>query len=229
MTRLLRFFFLMKLHPAHGLLIAAACAAVGVWTMWFDPAEIDSGLGLMLFVQMFIASTGFTSRARAGHFDPVLVGGNDRARVAAAHWIMSLIPGLAGWIILVAVGFSLGSTGAFSALAGRRAVAFAIVSMLSWIAGYRLPRGGAGIAWITLLVAMLLQHNLRFLSAAFDHGAHRFFWELGVLLVCPFLLIGNRPYISPAVQLSALALCVVALGGLCVWTKRLDVVLVEHT
>src|SRR6187455_1293531 len=97
----LRFFALAgSLHPPYTLLILAAIVGVGLWTIRVSPTDLDSGLGLLLFVQMFLASSGFLVRARRGHFDPLLLGDGGRTRVLVWHWCVSIAPGLAGWICL---------------------------------------------------------------------------------------------------------------------------------
>ena len=228
MRRLVKFFAISKVHPPHSLIVAAACFGIGLWTIEYDPGELDSALGLVLVAQMFLASTGFTSRAFAGHFDPVLVAGSPRTRVAAAHWLASIAPGVMAWLALSIAGLILHSSAASSALAGRRLVALVIVSNVAWVAGYRLSRGAAGVLWLTILVGVLLQHNLRALSMSIDQGAHIWLADVIVVLVCPFLLIGNRPYVQPAVlALTAAVACAVALL-VAVATSRLNVLLMER-
>src|SRR5258708_21624357 len=96
---------------------------MGLWTTSLSPGELDSGLGMVLFTQMFLASTGFLVRARRGHFDSLLVGKGDRTAVVMWHWIVSIAPGIAGWACLAGIGYFLGSPAALSALVVRPAAA----------------------------------------------------------------------------------------------------------
>jgi hypothetical protein len=226
--RLVHFFFVSKLQPAHAVVVCGACVALGVWTLSYDPGELDSALGLLLVVQMFLASTGFTSRAFAGHFDPVLLAGGSRPRAALAHWAVSIAPGVAGWIVLAVVALALGSPAARSALIGRRVVALIIVSNLSWVAGYRLSRGAAGVLWLIVLVAVLLQHNLRALSMTMEQGVRAWPWDTAVLLVCPFVLIGNKPEVPAAVLAAAALLACLAAASAVKATRHLNVLLMER-
>ena len=82
----LRYFIVVALHPGHNLVILAAVTLLGVWTIAMSPGELDSALGMLLFVQMFLASTGFLPRARRGHFDPLLTSTQDRRAIVVAHW-----------------------------------------------------------------------------------------------------------------------------------------------
>jgi len=226
--RLLRFFGVSRLHPRHSAVLLTVCVAFGIWTMSYDPRELDGSLGLVLIVQLFLVSTGFTSRAFAGHFDRLMVAGARRRAAALAHWVVSIAPGVIAWLALTAAGLLLGSPAAISALVGQRAVALLIVSSLAWVAGYRLPRGSAGVLWLTLLVAILLQHNLRALSMSLDQGQHGWLWDSVMVVVCPFLLIGDRP-IVPAVPLAAASVfSLVTLAAVLAATDRLDVVLRER-
>lgn len=229
MTRLIAFFMMLRLQPPYALAIVVACTALGVWMTAVSPRELDSGLGLLLFVQMFMASTGFASRASSGQFDPLLVAGQGRARVAAAHWIASIAPGLIGWVLMALVGKAVGSAAAASALLGRRAAAFVIVSTLGWVLGYRLPRGAGGLAWITLLLAMLLEHESRAVTALFASAADGGWQQLAVVLCCPFILVGNRPPVSPAMLAAAVTACAFALAATWYRAHGLDVLLVERS
>src|SRR5258708_6788493 len=132
---------------------------MGLWTTSLSRGELDSGLGMVLFTQMFLASTGFLVRARRGHFDPLLVGKGDRTAAVMWHWIVSIAPGIAGWACLAGIGYFLGSPAALSALVGGRAVALFIVSALAWTAGFTLARGAAGGVWLAALLALLVRRT----------------------------------------------------------------------
>ena len=82
--------------------------------------------------------------------------------------------------------------------------------------------------WLVVLVAVLLQHNLRALSMTMEQGARAWPWDTGVLLVCPFVLIGNKPEV-PAAVLAAAALLACSAAALVVnATRQLNVLLVER-
>jgi hypothetical protein len=223
----LRFFAVAGLHPSYTLLILAAIVGVGLWTIRISPADLDSGLGMLLFVQMFLASSGFLVRARRGHFDPVLLGAGDRTRVLVWHWCVSIAPGAAGWICLAGAGYILGSPAARSALAGERAVAFFIVSALAWSAGFALTRGAAGVVWMAALLGLLVRRvDLLSPSALAGGGALR---HAATLMLCPFLLVGNRLVIAPGAIWAAGLLSAVLL--LLVWRRSagLDIYLVDRS
>ena len=225
----LRFFAAMDLHPTYAFPILLFISGFGVWTTTMSPGELDSGLGMLLIAQMFMASTGFLGRARRGHFDPMLGAGRNRTHAVACHWLVSVAPGLAGWLCLSGAAYLQGSPAAVSALAGSRFVALFIVSAVSWVAGFMLVRGAAGVVWVAVLLSLLVARADLLSPAA---GAASTWQTLGsqtlTLVLCPFLLLGPRTFL-PAVTIAAAGL-VAGLLLLVVWRSpdTLDIYLVDR-
>jgi hypothetical protein len=225
----MRYFSVIGLHPAYALVVLAAIAALGLVTVWLDAGELDSGLGMILFVQMFLASSGFAVRARRGHFDPVLTVASDRTSVVIFHWIASILPGLLAWILLAAAGWLLESPVAQSAMAGKRAAALVIVSALAWAAGVMLPRGAAGVLWIGVLLALLLSRaELLPLTMAPGASVGALAQQAAMLVLCPFLLMGSQPAVSPAAIWAAILIAGVLLLSVLRGVTALDVYLVDR-
>jgi hypothetical protein len=227
-----RYFLAIGLHPTHNLAVLAAVTAFGVWTVWTSPGELDSALGVLLFVQMFLASTGFLTRARRGHFDPIFTSAWGRLTVIAAHWITSVLPGLLAWTIVSTTAWMFGGQSAASALLGRRALAFLVVSVVAWTAGFALARGAAGALWTAGLVAALL-HRTDLLGSPSAIGATSSALTLLrhalVVIACPFLLLGAHGPLAPTPV--AVAACATAVLLLLVWrfAQRVDLYLRERT
>ena len=221
-----RFFAVVGLHPRYTLMMLAAIVGLGLWTTTASPGELDSGLGMVLVAQMFLASSGFLMRARRGHFDPLLAGAGDRTGALVWHWLVSIAPGAAGWICLAGAGYFMGSPGAVQAFVGGRAMALFIVSSLAWAAGFALSRGAAGVLWMAAMVGLLVRH-VDLLGPASDSGTV-VLRHAAVLMLCPFLLIGNRPAVAPSAVWAAGWLSAVLL--LCVWrlSGNLDFYLVDR-
>lgn len=222
-----RFFVLVGLHPPYGLVMLAAIVGFGLWTTRVSPSELDSGLAMLLFAQMFLASSGFLVRARRGYFDPLLLGTGDRARVVVWHWLVSIAPGVVGWICLSGAGYVLGSPAAASAFVGSRAAALFIVSALAWSAGFALTRGTAGVVWMAALLGLLLR-RVDLLSPSSFAAGDSVLRHAATLMVCPFLLVGNRLAVGPAAVCAAVLLSAVLL--LTVWrlSEGLDIFLVDR-
>jgi hypothetical protein len=188
----------LSLHPPYTLLILAAIVGIGIWTTSMSPGELDSGLGMLLFAQMFLASSGFVVRARRGHFDPLLAGAASRTGPVAWHWVVSVAPGVVGWICLAGAGYFQGSPVAVSALVGARAAALFIVSALAWAAGFGLTRGAAGVGWIAVLFGLLIgRADLLSSSPALAASGWTGLRHTATVVVCPFLLIGSHPALAP--------------------------------
>jgi hypothetical protein len=223
------FFLALRPFPAYGLAALAAATLFGVATVAWSPGELDSALGLVLFVQLFLASTGFVVTAHRGHFDPMLGHGRNRILALAAQWAVSIAPGMLAWAVIVSTALAMGSAMAWSAVAGTRAAAFFIVSSVSWSAGFALPRGGAGVIWTAGLIWLLLRHAELLIWAGSDTTTLGLLRTAAVLVVCPFLLMGShaQPGVFPVAAAFAFALVVL----LVTWRSgsRLDVYLAERS
>jgi hypothetical protein len=224
-----RFFALVRLHPPYAFLILAVIVGIGIWTTSLSPGELDSGLGMLLFAQMFLASSGFLVRARRGHFDPLLAGAASRTRPVVWHWIVSVAPGVVGWTCLAAAGYFHESPMAVSALIGARAAALFIVSAMAWSAGFALTRGAAGVVWIAALFGLLIWRvDLLAPASALPASVWTSLRHTATLVLCPFLLIGARPAVATE------AICAAALSSaaflLMVWrhSDELDIYLVDR-
>ena len=77
------------------LVAVGAVAAIG---LLLDPMVRGHAAAPVVFAQMLAASTGFAVRARRGHLDLLLTGGQPRLDAAAAHLVMSIAPGVAVWL-----------------------------------------------------------------------------------------------------------------------------------
>jgi hypothetical protein len=222
-----RYFSVVGLHPVYALVALAAIVVLGLITVWLNAAELDSGLGMILFVQMFLASSGFAVRARRGHFDPLLTCAADRTGTVVSHWIVSVAPGVAGWALLVGAAYLLGSPPALSAVFGARAAALFIVSAIAWNAGFMLARGAAGVLWIAVLLALLVR-RADLLPLIMPASSFTVLRQAATLVLCPLLLVGSRPVINPAAIWAAISIAAALL--LAVWRAGtgLDVYLVDR-
>lgn len=223
-----RYFAVVGLHAGYALVALTAILAVGVVTVWLDPGQLDSGLGMILFAQMFLASTGFVPRARQGHFDALLTGSYSRSLVVSAHWAVSVAPGVVAWLLLVGAGLLAGSP-ILSALAGVRAAALVIVSAVSWAIGFGLPRGAAGMLWMALLMVLVLQRAELLAVPAGAGPIEAGIRHTATLMACPFLLLADRHALAPGAVPTALALPILLMS--CVWrrSRALDIYLVDRS
>jgi len=218
MTQSLRFFLVVHLHAPYTLIILLLVLTVGLYLAIANPLTgLDDGLGMLLFVQMFLASTGFTERARRGHFDLLLTMSQSRARALAAHWIVSILPGAAAWLLLCLTAVASGTSAPWTTVLGPRLAALFLVSALAWVVGFAMTRGTAGFIWTVALFAIAVQRSDVLASPS-----------PAAILFCPFLLIRRDP-IEAGTVVPAVLLALVAL--LLVWhrAQQLDLYLVEQS
>jgi len=220
MTRIspVRYFFTARIHAPYAIVILLVVFAGSLYLVALNPSTgLDDALGMVLFVQMFLASTGFSERARRGHFDPLLTMPGSRPHALIAHWLVSVAPGAMAWVLLCLAAVVLGSTEGWPALAGPRAAALFIVSAISWVVGFAMARGTAGFLWTGALFAALMRRADLVTSIS-----------PGVLLFCPFVLMRAGPTEAGPV-VAAVLLAFVAL--LLIWrhAPHLDVYLLERS
>jgi hypothetical protein len=223
-----RYLAVVGIHPPYAMVVLAAIAVLGLVTVWLNPAELDSGLGMILLAQMFLASSGFVVRARLGHFDPLLTHSPDRIRIVVAHWALSVAPGVIAWAVVAGAASMLESPAATSALIGTRAAGLLVVSSIAWVLGFALPRGAAGLLWITVLLALLLRRTeLLADPSPAPAGSSTVLRHAVTLMLCPFLFIGP-PTVPSGAMCVALLLSFVLL--LLVWrlAGALDIYLVNR-
>ena len=224
-----RYFLVIGLHPVYALVALVVIVTVGMVTLWLDPAELDSGLGMILFAQMFLASTGFVMRARQGHFDPLLTGRWRRGSVVASHWAVSTAPGVVSWLVVVGAAWLTGSAAALSAIAGRRAAALVIVSAIAWTLGFALPRGAAGMLWMALLMVLVTQRAELLAASTGAESFATIVWQASIIIACPFLLLSNRPAVPASAIGIALGLSLMLLAYVMQRSRTLDICLVDRS
>ena len=213
-----RYFLTLRLHAPYALTILLVVFLLALYLVIANPfSGLDDGLGMLLFVQMYLASTGFSERARRGHFDPLLTISRSRVSALAAHWVVSIVPGAVAWVLLCLIALATSSATTVPTIVGSRLAALFIVSALAWITGFPLARGTAGFLWTAALFATAMQRTdlLTSISPA-------------VILFCPFVLIRSGSVAAwPVVAAVAVALA----GLLLVWRRgvNLDLYLQEQS
>jgi hypothetical protein len=178
----------------------------------------------LLLLQTFSVSAGFAIPARRGHYDPLLTGGASRHAVVGGHFVMSVLPGAAAWLLLGVTERVLGGAAVWSS---GSAVALALVSVGGWSITAGLPRLSGGVVWLVLLLTGLgwptpLRQDI--LTVAVGVGAIE--TRAAVYLLCPLLVAGRALSRDDLVAVLPAA-AVILLAGLTAWRwlLRLDVTL----
>lgn len=227
-----RFFLVVTPLPLWLWAALAIVVGLGIWTLVLNPRELDSALGMTLFLQMFAASTGFSAAAARGYFDPLLVSGRSRASIALGHLLASAAPGAVAWVVLSGTALLLGGGGSAGAGASSRHVAFVIVSCVAWGAGLVLPRLAAGALWGTLLLVVAMNRGIAagvLLTAQSAPSSLRdVLFSAVAFAVCPFLLLGDVPAASDVRVLAVASGAAAAfVGAGVVYVSRHDFSLAE--
>jgi hypothetical protein len=156
----LRYFAVVAPPPAPlravlAILALGACALEGV-----AAGSSDWVLASILLVQMFACSSGFTRHASRGYYDPVLLGGGTRVRIAVAHFAIAAIPGFAAWIVCGAAGTIAARTLSPPAFRPAGWAAILLVSTVPWAANLRLAPFASGSLWLLVTASLLLSGRL---------------------------------------------------------------------
>ena len=218
---LLRFFRVASPLPGlvvwtFGAIVAGACAIVVI-----APARTAGAMAPLLVLQMFAASSGFAVPARRGHYDLLLTRTGGRISIALAHWISSIAPGVAGWLILSSVE-ALTSGNASIAMASGTCAAVALVSTIPWAATVALPRFSGGIGWLLILtitgITLSSGDGTSLMGAMESDG---FVEGATAFLLYPIAAVGRHLSSREMMIVSpALALAGVSMAAACSWVRR---------
>jgi hypothetical protein len=174
-----------------------------------DPDRARQALMPLLVLQLFACSSGFMIPARRGHYDLVLTSGESRLGIAAAHWMMSALPGVAGWLLVSLVQCVVTRGEQTSALASGSVLAWAVVSTLPWAITVALPRFAGAIGWMLVLAVTASLAPRGLTGGLFDAagGGRSWFEEALVILLYPPVTVGEH-LVGPQGWLAAPALLI---------------------
>lgn len=196
------------------------------WIAWVDPINVDEALVIALFMQMFAAASGYRERALRGHFDPMLAAGCSRRSVAAAHWTMSVAPGMLGWLMVSAGVAAVQPARWPASVTPSGLVGFLYVSCAAWAVALPLTRYISGVLWVAALLVLAGVGYLRALRDVFltaDATATDILARTGSVLVCPVFLLSDPQAASSLILfLVVLAGALLTAGG-ALFIARFDV------
>jgi hypothetical protein len=190
---LVRFFHTVSpLPPLMGLTFVVTTAISGA-VVTVDPGRLQQALTPLLMLQLFACSSGFLIPARRGHFDLLLTAGESRLRIAAAHWIMSVLPGVASWFVVGLCEAAATQGGQGAARTSGTLLAWALVSTVPWAATVALPRFAGAIGWLLTLAVVAATVPGAVDGRMFDRLGSGTSWiEAAVaVLVFPPLVVGE--------------------------------------
>ncbi|MDQ3070068.1 MAG: hypothetical protein M3R55_10105 [Acidobacteriota bacterium] len=191
----MRFFRVVDPLPRWMVVLTLPVSAYAAGMIWIDAANADEGLAMLLLWQMLCASKGFARAARLGQFDPVLVRFT-RAQVACAHGIWATLPVSVLWAALAALEAVRWPGTLPAALEPGRVAALAFTSAASWALSVPGSRLVTGSLWLVVIIAAAttrvgLDQYSAMLSREGEPAA-QVLHALALVIVCPFLMIGNH-------------------------------------
>lgn len=191
---LVRFFRVVPTVPPLMMAAFIGTTAIASAVAMMYPDRGRSALTPVLMLQLFACSSGFMVPARRGHYDLLLMAGESRFAIAAAHWIMSMLPGIAAWMVVAAAEI-VGSAGARrSTIASGTLLAMLLVSTVPWALTVALPRFAGAVGWLVALAvaAAVVEGGLR--ARVFDMvgGGGSWIEAAAALIVYPPLLVGEH-------------------------------------
>ncbi|MGE5246378.1 MAG: hypothetical protein ACM3SQ_19305 [Betaproteobacteria bacterium] len=185
-------YFLTVLRPAPEMLIAwLAVVGFALWEVYTGEQDSGQVLALVLFVQMFGASVGYRDRLLRGHFDPILAGRRNRWPVAAGHWLVAALPGLAVWTTLATLQWALRPGARPSLVTAGATAALLCVSTWSWAVSVPTTQYAGGTLWAAGLLVLAGGRWVGSLHALFEQGGGDWLTSGKTALAgvaCPFLL-----------------------------------------
>jgi hypothetical protein len=207
-------FCLTVVRPSSSMIVTAGVVVVAAVALCrTTPDGADQAAGLVLLYQMFAASTGYRDRAIRGHFDSLLALTRDRHALACAHFLSSVFPGAALWLVVGAIGFVVaGGHPKPAALSLPGVAALAITSAAAWCVSLPFGRYTGGACWTLAWLSLASMHRLQSLrDVLLSPGGN---WTSiaargGAASVCPLFLLAGPP-----VELAVLVFVTVLAAGI---------------
>jgi hypothetical protein len=141
-------------------IVFAAIVVLGAAVEIFQAEPSDFTTVLILLVQMFAVSTGFSAYASRGYLDPVLTRSPSRVAVALAHLATVATPGAVAWIVVGI--FEIARAHTLDVLPFRPgAVAgLLLVTGIAWAANLAIPPFVAAGVWLVISMSLFLSGRL---------------------------------------------------------------------
>lgn len=205
MSRLspLRFFAAVS-PPARVLVAVLAVLASGAVALEVvDAGASDWVLASIVIVQIFASSTGFHRHATRGYYDPILLAEGPGVRLALAHFVVSVAPGVGAWSATGIAQVIAARSLSVPALRASGWAALLLVSAVPWASSLRTSRFAVGVLWLLLTASLLVSGLLLGPLAAIHSDAS---WAA----LHPLRAIGvglGFPMVIPSLRWPAPVLC----------------------
>jgi hypothetical protein len=136
--------------PLFNVAFAVAVTAAAMRLMNDASGGIDA-LTPVLLLQLFVASSGFRFAARRGYYDLLLTSGTPRWQIALAHCLVSILPGMVGWLCVGALEAAASHGTRWVSIAPGTCAAFVSASLLAWSVAAFSSRTATTVVWLLVL------------------------------------------------------------------------------
>jgi hypothetical protein len=222
----IRFFRIVTPLPPLMLPAFAGVGAAASLLVLLEPDRAGVAAVPLLLLQLFASSSGFMVPARRGHYDVLLAGGYQRLLIAAAHWAMSILPGVATWLAIAGAEAIVTGGSQRVLFTSGTVAALLLVSTIPWRATVALPRFTAAIGGLTALALLTVAVAPGGGRAGFDIAGSSSWWSAVPLAptLYPPALVGNDVVALGARRgLPPLLLAAGSMIWALVWISRCDI------
>ncbi len=190
----LRFLWAVSPHFRQASVVLASVAVFGVWTATAFPGDVGAPYLLLLFCQLFAASSGFRASAESGHFDLLLTGGVSRHVLAVWHWGLSVVPGCVAWTVVCSAEAWTDGVHAAAGLRAPSLMGLMLVSSLPWVLTLPSSRFVGGTLWmVTMVLTGTSAHGFEWIRGLMDgsapNGLAGLFETTIAVVIVPFLFL----------------------------------------
>jgi hypothetical protein len=168
--------------------VAIAAAAARLTSNSMDAIE---SLTPVLLLQLFVASSGFQSPARRGHFDLLLTSGAPRWQIALAHCLVSTAPGILSWMCIGLLELAASHGARSASFTAGTCAAFVGSSMVTWGAAVYSSRTTAAVAWLLVVTIPPVAHVVSPLRLLGDVASGSDRWLIVMAFVAAVVAFGT--------------------------------------
>jgi len=147
----LRYFQVVPVVPPLCNAAFAVAAVAAALRLMSDASAAVDALTPVLWLQLFVASSGFRFAARRGYYDLLLTSATPRSQVAFAHCLVSILPGIVCWMCVGALEAAANRGGAWLSITSGTCAAFVGASLVAWSVAVFSSRTATTVIWLLVL------------------------------------------------------------------------------
>lgn len=146
-----RYFHVVPVVPPLFNVAFAIAVIAGAMRLMNDASGAIDALTPVLWLQLFVASSGFRFAARRGYYDLLLTSGTPRWHIALAHCVVSILPGVVSWVCIGAFEAVASHGTRWDSIAPGTCAAFLSASLVAWSVAAFSSRTATTVVWLLAL------------------------------------------------------------------------------